>query len=172
MFAVNFAFFAFITWTPTFLLAIRGLNIAEAGLAVASFSIAGAGSSVIVGYLSDRLSRKILVFSLGIGSAVLTYLFYSLTLSFPMTLLFISLCGFLVAPYWNLLIALAQERAEKAMVGTVTGLMSNGAILGGIPSPIIVGAAMELLSIPSAMIYSVSLPLLLYSIIILGYKEA
>ena len=170
-FAANFAFISFVTWTPTFLLAIQGLNVAEAGFVVASFSITGAGSCIILGYLSDRLSRKLLVFSLGTASAVLTYLFYSLTPSFPMIILFSSLCGFFICPYWNLLIALAQETVETAMVGTVTGLVQNGAMLGAIPSPIIVGVVIKLVGIPSAMIIGVSLPLLLYSIIILGYTS-
>jgi len=170
MFTVNFAFVIFITWTPTFLLTIRGLNIAEAGLAIAFFSIIGAGSSIILGYLSDRLGRKVLIFSLGIASAFLTYLFYSLTLDFPMIILFVSLCGFLIAPYWSLLLAFAQETVET--VGTVTGLVQNGAILGGIPGPIIIAVAIDLLGMPSAMICGVSLPLIVYSVIILGCKEA
>lgn len=170
MFTVNFAFISFITWTPTFLLSIRGLNIAEAGLTVAFFSIIGACSSIITGYLSDRLGRKILVFSLGFASAVSTYLFYSLTLNFTMTLLFVSLCGFFIAPYWNLLLALAQDTIK--MVGTVTGLVQSGAVLGYVLSPILVAIAIGFLGISSAMIYGVSLPLLLYSIITLGYKEA
>jgi len=172
MFTANFAFVAFATWTPAFLLAIRDLNVAEAGFAVASFSIFGVGSSIIFGYLSDRFGRKIFVFTLGAVSAVLICLFYSLTLSFPLIILFISLFGFLIAPYWNLLITLAQETVETAMAGAVTGLVQNGAMLGAIPAPIMVGVAMKLVGISSAMVFGVSLPLLLYSIIILGYREA
>lgn len=171
MFTVNFAFITFVTWTPTFLLIIQGLNIAETGLAMASFSIAAAIGSIILGYISDRLGRRILTFALGLTSAFLTYLLYSSALSFPMIITLISLCGFLFGPYWNLLLTLAQETVGTSMVGTVTGLVQNGAIIGGIPSPILVGIALNTFGISSAMIYGVSVFLLFYSVIILGYKK-
>lgn len=171
MFLSNMAFVNLATWTPTFLRVFQGFSAVEAGIAFGLFSFAGIVGSISLGIYSDKINkRRIIVFITGLVSSVFSYLVYNMSHDFILFVMLLMFFGFSMYSYWNLLIAMGQESVGPEHIGTVTGLVQNAGVIGGIIGPPLVGLLIEQIGMNQAMVAGVSIPILLYSLTILLWK--
>ncbi len=170
MFLSNMAFYNLLAWTPSYLVETKGFNLDSAGLAFSSFSLLGGGTSILLGYASDRFkSRRLLASATGLVPSAICYLLF--TGSDPgTTTLLLGIIGAVFYPYWNLQLAMGQESVQKEKMGAITGLMQNAAYVSGIVGPAIAGFLIGALGIGSAMNFAVVLPLAAYGLIVLLWR--
>ncbi|MFC1901810.1 MFS transporter [Chloroflexota bacterium] len=170
-FIANVGFFAFITWTPSFLLESRNLSFSAMGTLFGAVPLAGAVGAVVFGALSDALkNRTILTGITGIISAAISYLLFALPTGSPIIALMLIAIGFLYFPSWNLLTAIAQDSVSPENMGTATGLVQNAGLLGGVIGPVTAGYMIEKIGLPSAMLLVATVPMFMYGIIVILYK--
>ena len=167
----NFAFLATASWMTAFLLKHQGLEPNYAGLTFGLFSLAGMFGSLGLGALSDRIGRKrIIGVSFFISVLLSCLLFERLWPSAPVAAIAITF-GFFVSPHWPLQTTLAQDSVDPALIGTVTGLVQNVGMIGGILGPGVAGALMEAMDMGDALLLTVSLPLMISAIISILLRE-
>jgi len=170
MLASNVAYFNFIVWVPSFLLRLQGFSIAEGGVALAVFSLVGSGGAVGFGYLYGKVKRSFLASALGFASALTVLPIIVLSYSVGTGLLFFGVFGFLLFPYWNLQITMAQESVGGDAVGRATGLVQSAGLLSSVIGPFLAGLLIEQTGMVMALLTTVFLPLLAYAMIVLNWK--
>jgi len=164
--AVNFGFCSFVSWAPTFLFLMDGLDIAQSGLALRIWALAGGVGAIVLGWLSDMLSRRILILACGVSAAILAYFYFTSVNSFFVVVGLSAALGLVAYAYWNLLISLVQDSVDPAVIGGVTGLVLNISMIGSIIGPLITTALIMTLGIVWAMIASVCTPHLVQGIVL------
>jgi CP family cyanate transporter-like MFS transporter len=170
MLASNVAYFNFIVWVPSFLLRLQGFSIAEGGIALAVFSLVGSGGAVSFGYLYGKVKRSFLASALGFASALTVLPIIVLSYSVEAGLLFFAVFGFLLFPYWNLQITMAQESVGEDAVGRATGLVQSAGLLSSVVGPFLAGLLIEQAGMVMALLTTVFFPLLAYAVIVLNWK--
>jgi MFS family permease len=168
----NIGFGSFASWAPTFLSSVDGLDITQTGLAVGIWALTGGAGAMILGWLSDRSSRKAVILGSGICAAVLAYFYFMSVNSFLIIAGLSAAFGFTAYAYWSLLISLAQDSVELASIGSVTGLVQNVSIVGSIIAPVMAATLIAAIGVTWAMIASVSIPYLVIAILVLASEEA
>jgi len=171
LFVANFGFGSFASWTPTFLSLIDGLDIAETGLAFGIWALTGGIGAIALGWLSDRLGRRIVILTSGISAAILAYFYFISVNSFSIVIGLSAALGFTAFAYWSLFISLAQDSVDPAAIGSVTGLVQNVSIIAEIIAPLMAATLIMTIGIVWAMIVSVCIPYLVESILVLASRE-
>jgi len=171
MFAANFGFGSFASWAPTFLSSVDGLDLAETGLAFGIWALTGGIGAIFLGWLSDRLGRRVVILLSGIFAAILAYLYFISVNPFLILLGLSAALGFTSFAYWSLLISLAQDSVDPATIGSVTGLVQNISVTANIIAPLISATLIIAVGIVWAMIASVCIPYLVQGILALGSEE-
>lgn len=166
----NVSYFNFIVWMPSFLLRIQGFTIDECGIALALFSLVGSLGAIGFGYLYGRAGRSLLASTLGLASALCFLPIVLLRYSLPMGVFLFSGFGFLLYPYWNLIITMAQESVGREAVGRATGLVQSAGLLSSVIGPFTAGILIEEIGMFPALLLTVLSPLLAYTLIILGWR--
>lgn len=162
MASANLAFITFLSWTPTFLLRVQGLDVSQAGLVIGIVSIFGAVGSVAFGLLSDKVGRLLLNAVTGLSAGVVSYVLYSGVYEFDVLALVAAVFGLACYAYWNLVIGLAQDYAEREDIVLVTGLVTNSGTIGAVFGPFIAGLLANVVGLGGALIACVTAPFLLY----------
>jgi MFS family permease len=167
----NIGFGSFAAWTPTFLSSVDGLDITQTGLAFGVWALAGGVGAIALGWLSDRLSRRVAILGPGILAAILAYFYFISVNSLLIVIALSAALGFVSFAYWSLFISLAQDSVDPAAIGSVTGLVQNISITGEIVAPMMAATLIMTVGIVWAMIASVSIPYLIQGFIVLASKE-
>ena len=125
-------FFAYVSrysmldWGPTYLREIKGVGITKGSLAVVITELAGVTSTILLGWLSDRLGgRRGMVSTLcmipvfGAFVAILVTPKGMLWLDFVM----LGVIGFFIYPVINLIVVQSLDLTSKKAIGTVAGFI-------------------------------------------------
>jgi OPA family glycerol-3-phosphate transporter-like MFS transporter len=132
-------FFAYITrysmldWGPTYLREVKGATLKHGGGALAAIEFAGIPSTILLGWVSDRLGgRRGMVAALGMlpiigafGAIVATppgYLWFDF--------LMLATIGFFIYPVINLITIAALDIASKKAIGTAAGFIGLFGYIG------------------------------------------
>lgn len=167
----NTGFWALIGWTPTFLRTFMGFDASQSGSILGLLSLLGTIGSILLGGISDRLSRRTVCAVAGIVTATAAYLFYT---SLPHLLLLAalsSIIGFFALPIYSLTISLAQDSVDSNDVNAVTGLIQTIGLLGSLLGPLVVGTTIVALGIRETLVCSICLPYLVGSFCVLTYRK-
>ncbi len=144
LYAVTFGgFVAFSTYLPTYLKAVYGFDLADAGARTAGFAIAAVIARPVGGWLSDRIGpATVLGISLS-GAAVMAVV---ISLKPPPELLagttFVVMAIFLGLGTGAVFTWVAQK-APAERVGAVTGIVGAAGGLGGYFPPLVMGATYD-----------------------------
>jgi MFS family permease len=169
--SANIGFGSFASWTPTFLSSVDGLDITQTGLAIGIWALTGGAGAMVLGWLSDRSSRRAVILASGISAALLAYIYFMSVSSFLIIAGLSAAFGFTAYAYWSLLISLAQDSVEPAAIGSVTGFVQNISIVGSIIAPVVAATLIAAVGVTWAMIASVSVPYLVQAVLVLASEE-
>jgi len=170
IFLADLAFLAFISWAPTFMRKELSMPPEQVGSFFGLAIAIGAVGVVSMGCLFDRIGGKQATLLAAAMSAGLTFLFLVRPGGSWLTVLFLILAGFVTNTFWSLLSALAQVSVDESQVGTATGIIQNIGFVGAMIGPSIAGYLVSGLPISSALIITVSLPYLIYALLVILYK--
>lgn len=162
MATANLAFITFLSWTPTFLLRIQGLQVSQAGLLVGFVSVFGAAGAIVFGLLSDRTKKWLMNAVTGISSGACSLILFNGVYTFDVLVVLAAVFGFTCFAYWNLIIASAQDSVGREEIVLVTGLVTNSGTIGAIFGPLIAGLLTPAVGLGKALVACVTIPLLLY----------
>ncbi|MFW9865146.1 MAG: MFS transporter [Candidatus Thorarchaeota archaeon] len=136
--SMGFFFFSFLI--PYVTIKLLGVSRTELGLAFSIQTVGGLISSPIVGYLTDRVSKKLLVLIGSFGRAIAYILMY-IGIIMSTYLIFIGgmfILGFFVGFFWTPLDTLISEKSSKMnrsfAFGKRAGMIGWGNFLGSIIS--------------------------------------
>jgi len=164
-------YYATAAWLPTFLLSSVLADAAGVGLVFGSFTLVGVIGMPAVGALSDRITRRLTVFLTGVASAAVSVSMFTTQYSFWSSVAYSVALGFLLVPAWNLLITIGQESVREEFVTSVTGLVQTFALVGSAVGPIIAGSLIPTVGINQALLYSITLPAMIYGVLALAAIE-
>ncbi len=162
--SVGFFFFSFLI--PFVTVQLLGATGIELGMTFAVQTIGGLISAPIVGYLTDRVSRKLLILIGSFGRAVCYILMY-LGIIFSSLVVFaigMFILGLFAGFFWTPLDTLISEKSNKAnrsfAFGKRGGMIGKGNLLGSVISFIVFGLANFFVPENLLLVYS---PLLLFA---------
>jgi DHA1 family multidrug resistance protein-like MFS transporter len=163
--SMGFFFFWFlIPYATTQLLEATGT---ELGLSFAGQTFGGLISAPIVGYLTDKISKKLLVLlgSFGRGIAYIILYFGIIISSLPIFVIGLFTLGFFVGLFWSPLDALVSQKSDKtyrsSAFGMEAGMLGRGNLVGSILSFLIFGLASFFVPDNLFLVYS---PLILFAV--------
>ena len=121
----------------------RGLSVANTSLFITMIFLGGLLFQYPIGWLSDRVDRRILIIGttgLGAGASVVAAVYGT---SFPVLLVCALTVGGVASPLYSLLVAYANDYLEVEQMAAASGglLFING--FGAMSGPIVVGWAMS-----------------------------
>ncbi len=143
--SIGFFFFSFLV--PFVTVQLLGATGIELGLAFSIQMIGGLISAPIVGYLTDRVSRKLLILIGSFGRAACYILMYLGIILSSLVVFTIGMfvLGFFVGFFWTPLDTLISEKSNKAnrsfAFGKRAGMIGKGNFLGSVISFTIFGLA-------------------------------
>ena len=162
--SLGFFFFGFLI--PYATLEIMGSSGVELGYTVSSMLVGGLITAPIVGYLTDKISKKKLVLfgSFGRGIAYIIMYFsiiFKDQLAFMVGIFFL---GFSVGYFWTPLDALISQKSHKTYRATAFGarggMIGKGNLVGSLISFIVFGLSYTFIPSFTWVVYS---PLLLFT---------
>lgn len=162
--SLGFFFFWFLI--PYVSWKILGVSGTELGLAFAFQTFGGLLSSPLVGFLTDRVSKKLLILigSFGRGASYFVMYLGILIASLPVFTTGLFILGFFVGFFWSPLYALMSEKSHKSYrssaFGKQGGMLGIGNLVGSILSFIIFGLANVFVPENRFIVYS---PLILFT---------
>ncbi|MFV0491926.1 MAG: MFS transporter [Pseudorhodobacter sp.] len=123
----------------------QGLSVRQITLFIASYYVGGLVAQYPIGWLSDRMDRRILIFGLSILGAAVLFLPVFATLPFLMLLGVGAVGGAVSNPLYSLLLAYVNDNLDAAdMASASAGLLFiNG--IGAISGPVIAGWMMGII---------------------------
>jgi MFS family permease len=165
-------FWASAAWTPTLLRSAKNLNLAEAGWIMSVLSLANMFGSFCLGILSDRFGRRRVV-TLSAFPAALSAFVLFFWLESPLSLAIgIAVFGVIKASVPALVVALAQETAPAGHAGAAAGIIMSLHYFAGVVAPLITAQIIAGTgNIVMAMIFTTSVPLILYGCLIGAVRE-
>ncbi len=162
--SMGFFFFSFLI--PYVTVQLLGVSKTELGVAFSIQTIGGLLSAPIVGFLTDRISRKVLILIGSFGRAACYILMYIgiLVSSFVLFTAGMFVLGFFVGFFWTPLDTLISEKSNKAnrssAFGKRGGMIGKGNAIGSIISFIIFWLANTFVPENLFLVYS---PLILFA---------
>lgn len=161
----NFAFAAFTTWTPSYLIRIGNLSFSEAGFTFSLFSVTGAIGTSLFGILSDKINRKRSILISGILAFLLSLIYFSGIVKSTGLIVLTIIFGFVGYTFPNLIISTVQDLANSKSLGSVTGFTFSIGMLGGAIAPALAGFLISNYGFSLTLILLVSIFSLIYTII-------
>jgi len=142
----DIAYWGFQSWLPTYLVQARGFSMLEMGAAASLPFVLGAFGRIAGGWLSDNLfrnKRKILVTI----SQALSGLFLLLTFLSSTTAAMLvcqAICGFFLSAFQSTFWGLPMSSISKGRIGSATAFINMGGQIGGLISPLCIGALLQM----------------------------
>jgi MFS family permease len=167
----NAMFYTTIAWLPTFLQLSTGLDAVNASYVFGLFMLIGAVSPPVMGALSDRIGRRPLLCIGGISSSAISLFMFSTQYSFWTSVGYSISFGFFSNAYWALLLTISQEAVRKEYVTLATGMTQTLGLIGAAVGPAVAGTLITIYNINQSLIYTITLPALLYSLLALTIVE-
>ena len=166
-------FWASAAWTPTLLRTAKSLSLKDAGWLMGLLSVANMLGSFCLGNLSDKFGRKRVVALSAFPAALAAFVFFN-WLQTPLSLAIgVAVFGIVKASVPALVVALAQETAPAGNAGTAAGIVMSLHYFSGVVAPLIAGQIFSATgNIVLAMIFTTSVPLILYGSLISVVREA
>lgn len=130
----------FTFWLPSFLVADRGMSVAEAGLVMAMSAALSAPSNTLGGYLSDRLQNPPLVIGGALALLAGASALLPLVDSTAWLLAVVAAYSILLGSYFGPLFLVPVEIMGSRAIGTATGLGNLFANVGGFATVLLLGA--------------------------------
>ncbi len=162
--SIGFFFFSFLI--PFVTVQLLGATGVELGITFAIQTTGGLISAPLVGYLTDRVSRKLLILIGSFGRAACYILMY-IGIIFSSLVIFATgmfVLGFFVGFFWTPLDTLISEKSNKAnrsfAFGKSAGMIGKGNLLGSIISFTVFSLANIFVPENLLLVYS---PLLLFA---------
>ena len=118
-------------WLPSFLVADRGMSIAQAGLVMAMSAAVSAPSTTLGAYVSDRLGNPPLVIGASLAALAGASALLPGVESIPLLLLVIALYSVFQGFYFGPLFLVPMEVLGHRVAGTATGFANLFANIGG-----------------------------------------
>lgn len=171
MFLADLAFLAFASWIPTFMRMELSMTPVQAGFFFGLAVAVGGVGVMSMGYLFDRIGGKRTTIVAATMSAVFTLLFLVDLDGYWLSMALLVLTGFFANSFWSLLSALAQVSVDESHLGTATGITQNIGFVGAMIGPFVAGSLVGGLPISSALILSVTLPYVVYALLMILYKS-
>ncbi len=165
-------FWASAAWTPTLLRTAKRLSLAEAGWIMSVLSVANMFGSFCLGNLSDKFGRKRVIALSAFPAAAAAFVLFH-WLQAPLALAIgIAIFGVIKASVPALVVAMAQETAPPGNAGTASGIIMSLHYFAGVVAPLIVAQIIAATGdIVMAMIFTTSVPLILYGCLIGAVRE-
>ncbi len=160
----GFVFWSSAAWMPSLLRETKALTIHETGWVMGAWSLSYMVGAIALGYLSDRIGRKRVIFLSAFPAATAAWFtFYALQMPVALTLgAFVF--GMFIAPAPSLIIALAQETTATSGVGTAGGVILSAHYIAAIVAPVITARLMTVTGETIlAMVLVSTIPLLLFA---------
>ncbi len=163
--SLGFFFFWFLI--PHVILTLIGGTATELGFSVAGQTFGGLISAPIVGYLTDKVSKKLLVLigSFGRGTSYLIMYIGIVLSSLELFIVGLFTLGFFVGFFWSPLDALVSQKSHKSFrssaFGKQAGMLGKGNFVGSMLSFLIFALAITFTPNNLFLIYS---PLILFAI--------
>lgn len=122
---------------------LAGLSVPQISVFVSSFYIGGVLLQLPIGWISDRMDRRVLVLVVAAAGGVAGLIGTVFSGNFAVTLMAGFLIGGLTNPLYSLLLAYTNDYLERDQMASASGgmLFING--LGAIFGPLLVGPVME-----------------------------
>jgi MFS family permease len=133
--------------------------------------LTGAAGAIVLGWLSDRWSRKTVILACGISAALTAYFYFINANSILIITALSGAFGFTSYACWNLLTSLAQDSVDTGAIGSVTGFVQNISISASIIAPVMAATLIAALGVTWGMIVSVAVPYLVEATLVLASKE-
>ncbi len=162
MFAANFGFVTFVTWTPTLLITIKELDLVQTGTIFGVWALTGGLGAIAFGWLSDRYDRRLVIFGSGSLTAAIALIYYVYDLAFPVLVIISIPLGFVSYAFWNLQIAFVQDVVDSKAIVSVTGFIQSIALLAGVIAPIISAKLIVMSGLAEALIVCVSVSYIIH----------
>jgi MFS family permease len=172
-FVADLGFVAYVSWTPAFVTNRFGLFGSSSELVSTFFGLGvgiGGLGALIAGSSFDRLGGRRSALFGGIASALSALGLY-LSSSLFLSLGLIVLTGFLSNWFWTLLTAMAQGSVGQDDRTPATSLVQTAGFVGAFIAPGLTGLIGGATS--AALILTVSVPYVIYAIVVAGlYRDA
>lgn len=142
----DIAYWGFQNWLPTYLVQVRGFSMLQMGAAASLPFFVGAIGRLVGGRLSDTLfreQRRLLVAII----QVMAGLCLALTFFAPTTATMIAAqagAGFFLSGFQSTFWALPMSTISRNRMGTASAFINMGGQIGGLISPLCVGALLQL----------------------------
>ena len=138
-----------------------GLSVSQISVFVSVIYVAALVAQYPIGWLSDRLDRRLLIMGVGFVGGLGALLAYAVPDNFTIILISAAILGGTSNPLYALLIAYTNDYLEKEDMAAASGglLFING--IGAIAGPIIVGAMMDGLGVNGYWMFSAVLMLIM-----------
>ncbi len=122
---------------------LAGLSVPQISVFVASFYVGGVLLQLPIGWISDRMDRRVLVMAVAAAGGLAGLVGTLFSGSFTVTLLVGFLIGGMTNPLYSLLLAYTNDYLERDQMASASGglLFING--VGAILGPLTVGPVME-----------------------------
>ena len=165
-------FWATSSWAPTVLRVDKALTLGQAALAMAAWGAMPMVGSVLVGMLSDRLGRRLVMLSIALPGALAVVGIYTLLHSAPALAAGFALLGLIRSPIPSQVVALGQDSARSHATAAASGLVMSAYYAAAVVAPLVTGAVIAALrSGVHAMVIVVPVGLLAYGALIAAVRE-
>lgn len=165
-------FWATSSWAPTVLRADKALTLGEAAIVMAAWGAMPMVGSVVVGLLSDRLGRKVVMLWIAFPGALAVIGIYTLLHSLAALTVGFALLGLLRSPIPSQVVALGQDSAEGHATATASGLVVAAYYAAAVVVPLVTGAVIaSLRDGVRAMVIVVPVSLIVYGALIATVRE-
>jgi sugar phosphate permease len=135
-----FCGFGVLNWLPTYFTRAKGINFDQLGWPLALVFTSGIVSVFLMAYLGDRLNRRALLTSIGLGIAGVLVFFAAQATSLALLVSFFAAAVFCQSAYTAHEHALVQRLLPAEQVGAGTGLYNGLSVLfGGVGGSLIPG---------------------------------
>ena len=166
-------FWATSSWAPTVLRTDKGLTLGEAAMVMAAWGAMPMVGSILVGILSDRLGRKLVMLWIALPGALAVVGIYTLLHSVAALAVGFALLGLIRSPVPSQVVALGQDSAETRAAGTASGLVMSGYYAAAVVVPLVTGAIMAgLRDGVRTMVIVLPVGLIVYGALIAAVREA